>query len=94
VKNWALPGMMNRDEVKVHLEKQGFKEIQFEEISWKVAPSVLHVPFVIAFFLLYKTIRREKLSRQSIKNLKGSFQTLLLGLHRKNFGYYLVTATK
>jgi hypothetical protein len=92
--NWALPGMMNVEAVRNCLKIAGFRDVKFEEISWKVAPSVLHVPIVIVMFLIYKKIRRERLSRQSINNLKGSFQTLLLGLHRRNFGYFLVTAKK
>jgi MPBQ/MSBQ methyltransferase len=92
--NWSLPGMMNIDEVKKHLIENEFSNIKCEDVSWRVAPSVLHVPFVILCFLFYKKIRRERLSLQSIRNLKGSFQTLILGLQRKNFGYYLVSAEK
>jgi MPBQ/MSBQ methyltransferase len=93
-RNWALPGMMNIERIKKHLSDAGFRNIRCEEVSWKVAPSVLHVPFVILWFLLHKKCRREKLSMQSIRNLKGSFQTLLLGLNRRSFGYYLVSAEK
>jgi MPBQ/MSBQ methyltransferase len=93
-KNWALPGMMNINDVKDHLINSGFKNISMEEVSWKVAPSVLHVPFVIIWFLMYKKLMRQKLSHQSIRNLKGSLQTLLLGLQRASLGYYLVTAEK
>jgi MPBQ/MSBQ methyltransferase len=92
--NWALPGMMNISDVKTHLENHNFKNIRCEEISWKVAPSVLHVPFVILWFILYKTMKNEKLSNQSIRNLNGSFQALILGLHLRSFGYFLVSAEK
>jgi MPBQ/MSBQ methyltransferase len=92
--NWALPGMMNIHELKSSLIRQGYRDVKIEDISWRVAPSVLHVPFVILRFILAKLWRREKLSRQSIRNLKGSFLTLILGLHRKNFGYYILSATK
>lgn len=93
-RNWALPGMMNIEDAKRHLEKIGFRDIRAEEVSWRVAPSVMHVPFVILWFLLYKKFRREKLSKQSIRNLKGSIQTLLLGLQRNSFGYYFLSAQK
>jgi MPBQ/MSBQ methyltransferase len=93
-RNWSLPGMMNINELELQLKQQGFREIKMEEVSWRVAPSVVHVPFVIFRFIFTKLWRREKLSRQSIRNLKGSFLTLLLGLHRKSFGYYFVSATK
>jgi MPBQ/MSBQ methyltransferase len=93
-KNWALPGMLNMSDTKAQLTKAGFKRIHVEDVSWKVAPSVVHVPFVIAKFLLHKYRRNEPLSRQSVNNLKGSFQTLLLGIQRQYFGYYLITAEK
>lgn len=93
-RNWSLPGMMNIYELENRLIRQGFRDIKIEEVSWYVAPSVVHVPFVILRFIFAKLWHREKLSRQSIKNLKGSFLTLLLGMHRKSFGYYLVSATK
>lgn len=92
--NWALPGMMNINQLKTMLMEQGFKNVVCEEVSWRVAPSVLHVPFVILKFVLGKKMQGEKLSMQSIRNLKGSFQTLLLGLHQWSFGYYLVSAQK
>jgi MPBQ/MSBQ methyltransferase len=93
-KNWALPGMMNIDDTLNHLRTAGFRHVSLEEVSWNVAPSVLHVPFVILRFLISKLIRKQPLSSQSIRNLKGSFLTLLLGLCRRKFGYYLITATK
>jgi MPBQ/MSBQ methyltransferase len=92
--NWALPGMMNIDDVRKHLAENRFRNITCEEISWRVAPSVVHVPFVILWFLLCKRVRKERLSEQSKRNLKGAFQTLLLGLQREQFGYYLITAEK
>jgi MPBQ/MSBQ methyltransferase len=93
-RNWALPGLMDINSVKEKLRNAGFRKLTVEEVSWRVAPSVIHVPFVIARFLIAKTIQRKKLSEQSIRNLKGSFQTLLLGLSRRNFGYFIVTAEK
>jgi MPBQ/MSBQ methyltransferase len=93
-RNWSLPGMMDINETKKMLQRIGYKDIQVEEISWKVAPSVLHVPFVIVSFLLERLFKKKPLSQQSIRNLKGAFQTLLLGLNRKQFGYYFVSATR
>lgn len=92
--NWVLAGMLEIDETIQSLEAAGFTNVKIEDASWKVAPSVLHVPFVIVRFLLSKILRGEKLSKQSINNLKGSFMALMLGLQRSNFGYYIVTATK
>lgn len=93
-RNWALPGLMNINRAVDHMKTAGFKSVRVEEVSWRIAPSVLHVPFVIIKFLIAKKITRHHLSEQSIRNLKGSFQTLLLGLIRRDFGYFIVTAQK
>lgn len=93
-RNWSMPGMMQINQTEQLLMRTGFKGVTVEEVSWKVAPSVLHVPFVIIRFLLDKIITGERLSQQSIRNLQGSFLALLLGLRRKYFGYYLISAQK
>ncbi len=93
-KGWSLQGLGNINEVKKILTEIGFKTIKIEDISFRVAPSVLHVPFAITGFILKKLIKKERLKPQSRKNLRGSFFALLAGLHMKSFGYYLITAEK
>ncbi|WP_062062143.1 methyltransferase domain-containing protein [Aquimarina longa] len=93
-KGWSLEGLGNIHSVKNRLEQIGFKNIIVEDISYRVAPSVLHVPFAITGFILKKLFRKEFLKPQSWKNLKGSLFALLSGLHINNFGYYLITAEK
>ena len=68
--------------------------VTVEDISYRVAPSVLHVPFAITGFILKKIFRKDTLKLQSWKNLKGSLFALLSGLHMKSFGYYIITAKK
>ena len=65
-----------------------------EDISFRVAPSVLHVPFAITGFILKKIFRKEHLKPQSLNNLKGSLFALIAGLHMKSFGYYMISAEK
>ena len=76
------------------LYKLGFKNIAIEDISFRVAPSVLHVPFAISGFMLRKIFKGEELKRQSHQNLKGSLFALLSGVQMNNFGYYIITCTK
>ena len=92
--NWALPGMMNIHELKKQLIDAGFRNVRSENISWKVAPSILHVPVVILKFILKKKFSGEELSQQSLNNLRGSFEALLLGLFQQYFGYYIVSGEK
>jgi MPBQ/MSBQ methyltransferase len=91
---WSLEQLGNIPAVKKALEDTGFTTISIEDISFRVAPSVLHVPFAIAGFIVKKLLHREGLKPQSIKNLKGSLFALLSGVQMNNFGYYMITCTK
>jgi len=91
---WSLEKLGNIHRVKAMLEEIGFKDIYIEDISFRVVPSVLHVPFAISGFILRKIANAEPLKPQSIKNLKGSLFALLSGVQMNNFGYYMVTCTK
>jgi len=91
---WSLDGLGVIDEVKQRLLDIGFQEVLIEDVSFKTAPSVLHVPFAIGGFLLKNILQGKPIKPQSWNNLKASFFALLCGLHMKDFGYYIITATK
>lgn len=91
---WSLEKLGNIHRVKTMLEDIGFKDVVIEDISFRVAPSVLHVPFAISGFILRKIANAEPLKPESIKNLKGSLFALLSGVQMNNFGYYMVTCRK
>ena len=93
-KGWSLDGLGQIERVKKDLEDLGFRKVEVKDISFRVAPSVFHVPFAITGFLLKKLFNRKKVKPQSWNNLKASFYALLSGLHMKDFGYYIITATK
>jgi len=76
------------------LKKVGFKNVTIEDVSFRVAPSVFHVPFAIVGFAIKKLLTTKSLKKESLHNLKGSFYALLSGLHMKSFGYYIITVTK
>ena len=92
--HWSLEKLETYYFIKDKLKKLGFKNIKVEDISLRVAPSVLHVPFAIAGFVLKKILRLKTLKQESLHNLKGSFYALASGLHLKGFGYYMISATK
>jgi len=91
---WSLEQLGNIPAVEKMLYKIGFRNIAIEDISFKVAPSVLHVPFAISGFVMKKVLNKEALKQQTIKNLKGSLFALLSGVQMNNFGYYIITCTK
>ena len=59
-----------------------------------MAPSALHSPIAVVWFLIKKKLRRQPLSVESLDNLKGSLASTALGTNRRKIGYYLVSATK
>ena len=92
--NWALTSFANINELVYAAKEIGFREIKVEEISWKVAPSAVHAPFLSLFYLVKSVFKKEKLKRQNWNNLKACFTIFFLGLSRKSIGYYKVTAKK
>ncbi len=93
-KDWSLDGLGVINEVEENLKRIGFSTIKVEEVSLRVAPSVFHVPFAIVGFLLKNLFKENPIKPQSWNNLKASFYSLISGLHLKDFGYYIITATK
>ena len=88
---WALPEMPVLESFVAGLERQGFRDIIVEDISWRVAPSLAHAPFAVLSFVLKKLLAGEPLKRQSINNLKASLLALALGLNRSKFSYCLIS---
>ena len=92
--HWSLEKLETYNYINQSLKELGFTDIKIEDVSLRVAPSVLHVPFAITTFILKKLLSLKSLKRESLHNLKGSFYALLSGLHMKSFGYYIFSATK
>ena len=92
--NWALPSFPNINEVVYELKSIGFREIEVDEISWKIAPSAVHAPFLSLFFLIKSFFTGKKLKRQNWNNLKACFTIFFLGIFRKSIGYYKISAKK
>ena len=66
-----------------------------EDISWRISPSVLHVPRVTLKFLAGELLlRRKKLNSVRWGHIVAFLLAPWIGLGRRYFGYYLVTARK
>ncbi len=92
--HWSLEKLETIQNMVTNLKKQGFSNIKVEDTSFRVAPSVLHVPFAILGFTIKKILNSKTLKKESLHNLKGSFYALLSGLHMKSFGYYIISCEK
>ena len=94
-RNWAVPCFANIDAFKRALADNGFSDIEVEEISWRIAPSVAHIPFVTARVLLRYLVRRElHIGRVRWGHVLASVLAPVVGLMRRRFGYFLVSARK
>ena len=93
---WALPCFGNLGEFEATLTKYGLTAIKKEEISMRIAPSVLYVPWTcIKFFAkeLWKN-KSFKLKKERWNNVIAPLLGMLLGLYRKHFGYYIISGIK
>jgi len=90
---WAVHGINEIEKEVDELELAGF-EVEVENLFWKIAPSVLHNPVVIAHFLF--DILRGKVAWTSVAkhHLKAAFLSSVIGLHVRDMGYFLITAKK
>lgn len=61
--HWSLEKLETIDDMVKKLKVQGFSKIEVEDASFRIAPSVLHVPFAIIGFTLKHFFSNEKLKR-------------------------------
>ena len=94
-RNWAVPCFAHIEKFERALAAQGFGDIEVEEISWRLAPSVAHIPFVTARVLARYLVRRElHIGRVRWGHVLASVLAPIVGLMRRRFGYFLVSARK
>ena len=93
--SWALTELGNIQQVEKYLCTLNFTELKVEDISLRMAPSVAHVPFTVVTFLLKELFAgKQKMTKERWDNLKSPLLTMILGLARKDFGYFLVSGRK
>lgn len=94
-KRWAVERFADLAAFTAALERHGFAVLAAEDISWRIAPSVLHVPRVTLQFLVGELLRRRKgLNRVRWGHVAACLIAPWIGLGRRYFGYYLVTARR
>jgi SAM-dependent methyltransferase len=94
-RNWAVPCFARIEEFRRVLADNGFDDIRVEEISWRLGPSVLHIPFVTARVLLrYLRSRDLRIGRVRWGHVLASVLAPVVGLMRRRFGYFLISARK
>ena len=92
-RSWAITEMAEAGAVRSTLDEAGLTDIDFGDISWRVAPSIAHVPSVATRFLVTELLKG-KLTKWRRRHVVASVLSIVLGMCRSSFGYYLVTARK
>ena len=91
---WSLDTFANIHQFASTLQELGFKNITIEDISWRLAPSVMHVPWVSMKYLLTRILLAKGDKVFQKRHFMAPMMGLFVGLHRKHYGYYIVTAEK
>lgn len=93
--SWAVERFADMSEFKATLDRHGFDLLATEDVSWRIAPSVLHVPSVTISFLARELlVRRQGLNKVRWRHVIACLIAPWIGLGRRYFGYYLLTARK
>ncbi len=91
--NWAVPGFHCISNLEGWANSAGFEVIDQQEAGWRVAPSALHAPPLVAWHSL-KLLFAGRATRWQRSHLVASFMALVLGMQRSYFRYYLTTFHK
>lgn len=92
---WAFDTFAGLRECTDSMRAAGFRDVRIEEVSWHLVPSLAFVPLVAIKFLFKELfIKKTRMTKLRWGHVFAPFLGIFVGLARKRFGYYLVTATK
>lgn len=91
---WAIPEMAQLDGMVAALAEIGFEDIRVEDVSWRMAPSFAHIPWVATRYVVSEWTAGRRLSAWRRHHARASFLSIPLGLALRHFRYCFVTATK
>lgn len=91
--NWAVPSFHEIAHVPQWLEASGLRLITKREMGWRMAICASHsIPLTMTHTV--KMLLRRGATAWQWKHLRASALAMMLGMQRKNFGYYLLTLQK
>jgi ubiquinone/menaquinone biosynthesis C-methylase UbiE len=93
-KGWALPSFPHLGLFTTAIKNNGGDDVVVKDFSYRVAPSVLHAPFAVTWFIIKKMLQGEKLNPIRKGHLKACLLGLILGMHNNRFAYCLITGIK
>ena len=92
---WVIEELAQLDLFHARLEKLGFTEIRVEHLQMRVAPSVMHIPWVTLKFLLTDVVFGERaMTRARWNNVLAPVLLPLVGAPLGPMSYCMISATK
>jgi SAM-dependent methyltransferase len=92
---WVIDTLGEIPAFTAELTRLGFRKIVVEPAQARVAPSVLHIPFVTLKFLLTEVVfGKRRMSRARWNNLLAPILLPFVGKPLGPMAYYLISATK
>lgn len=91
---WQIDTLACRTAVDKSLRELGFCDVAWEDVSMNVAPSMLHVPGVSTGYIGELIARAGLNDIVRLRHATAPLAAMVLGLARRHFGYYLLTARR
>lgn len=91
---WALEDFASVDAFVAAMQDIGYEDIQVQDASWRVALSVAYVPWVSIKYFINKVLFNKNDTQIQMGHFIAPVYGVLMGLHRKQYGYHIVSARK
>ena len=92
---WVIDTLGEVDAFQRELEHLGFRDIVIEHMQTRVAPSVLHVPWVTLKFLVTEVLfGGRRMTRARWNNVLATILLPIVGFPLGPMAYYMISATR
>lgn len=91
---WALEDFAEINEFVTAMREVGYEDIRIEDASWRVALSVAYVPWVSFKYFIKSILFSKGDKRIQFGHFVAPVYGVLMGLHRKHYGYHIVSGRK
>lgn len=92
---WVIEELGQLRLCTARLDRVGFTDIRVEQLQWRVAPSVVHIPWVTLKFLLTDVVfGKRKMTRARWNNVLAPLLLPLVSAPLGPVTYSMITATK
>lgn len=93
-RGWAVKEMAMLSKLNDAAIAVGFTKPDFTDLSWRVAPSVMHVPFVSLRYFFQSIFRGRSIAIESFRHVISCLAACFLGIQLNTFRYGIVCLRK